>query len=104
MLGLLYFSLCCYAVTQILVYGKIFNSIRPKEGFFGDLFSCTMCTGFWVGLILWSINAYTTLFNFDYNLVTGFLLASLGSGVSYAISTVFGDDGIRIEKNDRVIR
>ena len=61
-------------------------------------YQISVFTGFWVGLILWSINAYTTLFNFDYNLVTGFLLASLGSGVSYAISTVFGDDGIRIEK------
>jgi len=55
-----------------------------------------MCTGFWVGLLLWSINPYTTLFSFDYNYVTGLLLGFFGSGVSYAINTIFGDEGINI--------
>ena len=93
---LIYFSLCCYGLTQILVYGKIFDKVRPDEGWFGQLFSCTMCTGFWVGVFLWSINAYTTLFSFDYNFATGVLLGFASSGVSYALSSVFGDGGINI--------
>lgn len=96
MLELVYFSLCSYGLTQILVYGKIFDKIRPTQGWMGQLLSCTMCTGFWVGLLLWSINAYTTLFSFDYNYITGFLLGFASSGVSYALNSVFGDQGINI--------
>ena len=95
---LIYFSLCSYGMTQILVYGKIFDKIRPTQGWLGELLSCSMCTGFWVGLFLWSINAYTTLFSFDYSIVTGLLLGSLSSGVSYALGTVFDDNGFRIER------
>ena len=98
MVDFAYFCLAAYGVTQILVYGKIFDKIRPTEGLLGELFSCTMCTGFWVGIFLWSINAYTALFSFDYNIVTGLLLGSLSSGVSYALSTVFDDNGFRIER------
>lgn len=98
---LIYFSLCSYGMTQILVYGKIFDKIRPTQGWMGELLSCTMCTGFWVGLFLWSINAYTALFSFDYNIATGILLGSLGSGVSYALNTLFGDDGVNIRLEKR---
>ena len=52
---MLAFILACYGMTTILVYGKIFNPVRPKTGFFGDLFKCTLCTGFWVGMINWYI-------------------------------------------------
>ena len=96
MLDLIYFSLSSYGLTQILVYGKIFDKVRPKDGWFGQLLSCTMCTGFWVGLFLWSINAYTTLFSFDYNCTTGFLLGVISSGTAYALNSIFGDQGINI--------
>ena len=96
---LLYFSLIAAGMTQILVYGKIFDSIRPKSGWFGQLFSCSMCTGFWVGLFLWSVNTFTTLFTFDYSFVTGLFLGCLGSLVSYVFDAVFDDHGIKIYYN-----
>ena len=60
------------------------------------------CTGFWVGVVLWLLNAWTTLFTYDYNLVTGLALGSLASGVSYVFSVVIDDNGIKLErsKND----
>jgi hypothetical protein len=85
-------------MTQILVYGKIFNPIRPKTGWFGQLFGCHMCTGFWVGLFLWSVKDYTQLINFDDSLITALLLGCVSSASSYLIGMLIGDDGFRIEK------
>ncbi len=95
---LIWFCLISYGLTQILVYGKIFNSIRPKQGWFGDLFSCPMCTGFWVGIFLWSVKDYTKLINFDNSLVTALLLGFASSAAAYVGNMVFGDQGIKIEK------
>ena len=93
---LLYFSLIAAGMTQILVYGKIFEPIRPTKGWFGKLFSCPMCTGFWVGLFLWTINDYTQLINFDDSLITALLLGCAASGASFLGSMFMGDDGINI--------
>jgi hypothetical protein len=35
-MDLLYFILCAYGLTQIIVYGKLFERIRPKKGKAGD--------------------------------------------------------------------
>ena len=94
-MGLLYFVLACFGMTQIVVYGKIFENVRPAQGWLGDLFRCSMCVGFWVGLIMYGISFYTELFNFDKGLATGFALGCLSSGTSYVLSTLFDDGGIR---------
>lgn len=96
-MNIIWFCLVSYGLTQMLVYGKIFDNIRPTEGKLGELFCCTMCMGFWVGLFLWMISGFTELFNYDSSIVTGFLLACASSGVSYAFSTVLGDEGLKIE-------
>jgi len=95
-MNLLLFILVCYGLTIILCYGKIFESIRPIDGTLGELFKCSMCTGFWVGWIIWVLNLFTTLFNFDGRLVTGFLLACLSAGTSYILDKLIGDEGINI--------
>ena len=95
-MSLLYFILSAYGLTQILVYGKIFNKIRPTDGWFGELLSCPMCTGFWVGVFLWAVNNSTTLFSFDYSLITGVLLGCVSSGTSYVLNMLFGDDGFKV--------
>ena len=95
------FILCCYGLTQILVYGKIFDRIRPTQGWMGQLLSCSMCTGFWVGFVLWGINGFTTLFIFDNSILTGFLLGCLSSGTSYILCQVFGDEGVKHERLDK---
>jgi hypothetical protein len=79
-------------------YGKIFDKVRPKKGFFGELLSCSMCTGFWVGLLLWLINPLTNLYHFDSLPLTGFLLACLSSGTSYLLDKIISDEGININK------
>ena len=94
----IWFSLITYGLTQILVYGKILNPIRPKSGKLGQLLECSMCTGFWVGLFLWSVKDYTQLFTFDNSFVTGLLLGFAGSAVAYVGDTVFGDEGLKVEK------
>jgi len=92
-MGLLYFILCAYGLTQILVYGSVFNKIRPEHHFF----HCPMCVGFWVGVFLVGVNRYTELFIFDNNIVNYFLLGCLSSGTSYILCTLFGDNGVKYE-------
>ena len=86
MIELLTFILVSHGMTQILVYGSIFDKVRPKEGFFGELLGCPMCTGFWVGVFLWGINPLTALFTYDLSVVTGFMLGCLSSGTCYLLS------------------
>jgi len=96
-MNLLLFILICYGMTMILVYGSIFNLIRPKEGFFGKLFKCTMCTGFWVGII---VNLLMFLINkdiFNSILLGSFLSGCISSGTSYLLSRIVDDDGIAVK-------
>jgi len=97
--SLIYFVLCAYGLTQILVYATILKKIRPAKGSLGKLFSCPMCMGFWVGVFLWALNDTTELFSFDESLVTGFLLGCLSSATSYVLNMLFGDNGLKIEHN-----
>jgi len=92
-MDLLYFVLASYGLTQILVYGTIFNSIRPKNKFF----HCPMCVGFWSGALLFSINRFTELFNFEYNFANFLILSWLASGTSYILCMTFGDKGAKYE-------
>ena len=87
-------------MTQILVYGSIFNSIRPTKGILGELFQCSMCTGFWVGMFLFGINSFTELFTFKYGVTNAFLLGCLSSGTSYVLDMIVGDCGIKIQKHE----
>jgi len=92
-MNLLLFVLAAYGLTQIIVYGRIFDKIRPPY----HLFHCSMCVGWWVGLFLWAINQYTELFTFDYSIITAFVLACISSGTSYVLNMVFGDEGINLK-------
>jgi hypothetical protein len=94
---LLYFILCAYGLTQIIVYGTIFDRIRPQQAVLGGLFHCPMCMGFWIGIFLFGINDLTELFSFDYNYINAFLLGCLSSGTSYAFNMIFGDNGVKHE-------
>ena len=94
-MGLVYFILCSYGLTYILLYGSIFNAIRPSTGRLGELFRCPLCTGFWVGVFLWSINCFTELFTYDYNLINGLLLGWLAAGTSYFLSMILNDFGLK---------
>tara|TARA_A100001515_G_scaffold86972_1_gene69070 strand:+ start:3584 stop:3883 length:300 start_codon:yes stop_codon:yes gene_type:complete len=94
---LITFILVAYGLTQILVYGSILNTIRPTKGKLGELFHCPMCMGFWVGFFLCVISPFTSLFTFEPNFITPFLLGCLSSGTSYIFCQVFDDEGIKIK-------
>jgi hypothetical protein len=102
-MNLLLFVLCAYGLTQIIVYGTIFDKIRPTDGWMCMLFSCSMCVGFWVGVFLWGINDFTELFIFDNSILTGFLLGCLSSGTSYILCQSFGDEGIKHELHNEKV-
>tara|TARA_B100000963_G_C22563256_1_gene642457 strand:+ start:934 stop:1230 length:297 start_codon:yes stop_codon:yes gene_type:complete len=93
---MLVFTIACVGMTQILVFGKIFNFIRPTTGWLGDLFRCPMCTGFWTGIFLWAISPTTELFTFDYSVTTAFVLGCYSSMVSYFGSMLVNDYGLQI--------
>ena len=102
---LIWFVLASYGLTQILVYGKIFNNYRPnKEDFmgWGELFHCPMCMGFWVGLFLFLINGFTELFTCEYSLINAFLCGCISAGTSYILSMLVDDFGFKHgAKNDK---
>ena len=93
-MSLVYFILCAYGLTQILVFSSILKPIRPRHHFF----HCPMCVGFWVGVFLFGINGYTELFTFKHTIANAFILGCLSSGTCYALSMLVNDDGFRIFK------
>lgn len=89
-MNLLILILASYGMTMILVYGKIFEPIRPKKYHF---FKCTMCMGFWVGAFNWF------LLDLPFN---PFIAGCISSGTSYLLSRLVDDDGILIKmKKDK---
>ena len=53
---LIFWILAAYGMTNILVWGSIFENqrtwIKRHSKFFGDLISCVLCTSTWVGFFL----------------------------------------------------
>lgn len=97
-MNLLLFILSSYGLTQILCYGKIFNSWRPTTGKLGELFSCSMCMGFWVGILLGTLDPLIGLFDLSKNSLDIFILGLISSGTSYLLDKIVSDDGIQIHK------
>ena len=95
-MDLLYFVLTSYGLTQILVYGSVLKPVRPQHGKLGELFSCSMCTGFWTGAFLFGINDFTELFTYEYSIANLFILSCLSSGTSYVLNEIFGDCGLKL--------
>ena len=96
-MSLFYFLFASYGLTSILVYGKVFDTIRPKHHFF----RCPVCVGFWVGVFLMLLNPYTELFTYRISVTNALLLGSISSAISYILSMTFGDEGIRYENRIR---
>ena len=101
---LITFALAAYGLTQIIVYGKIFDRLRPKGGLLKRLSTCPMCMGFHVGWFLMLLSPFTELFNFDITVANFFLLGWLSSGTSYIFNMVFGDQGIQLSKKIEVTK
>ena len=93
-MDLFYFLLVGFGMTQILVYGFIFDNIRPKHHFF----HCPMCVGFWVGAFFCLTNGFTELFNFDISIYNVFVCACSSSGFCYFMGMLVNDGGLRLSK------
>tara|TARA_R110001583_G_scaffold190154_1_gene354211 strand:+ start:4844 stop:5158 length:315 start_codon:yes stop_codon:yes gene_type:complete len=101
-MDLIYFILCAYGMTQIILYGSIFNKIRPSKewlGGFGKLFHCAMCMGFWAGIFLAFLSPFCSLWQYDFTIANIFLLGCLSSGTSYILNRLVNDDGVSITLN-----
>jgi len=51
---LIFYTLASYGLCYILMEAKVFNFIRDKVTkikFFEELLNCSLCIGFWTGLI-----------------------------------------------------
>ena len=100
---LIYFILAAYGMTFIIVYGKIFEDLRPVKDYskkWNTLFHCPLCVGFWVGVFLFSVNGFTELFTFEYSLTNAFLCGCISAGTSYLLSMIVDDFGIRRSKDE----
>ncbi len=90
---MLYFILASYGLTQILVYSKIFEPVRPKYYFF----HCPMCIGFWSGVVLLLLSPFTELFTYDVSVTNSLVLGCISSATSYAFCMVISDGGFQHE-------
>jgi hypothetical protein len=93
------YLLLSYGITNILVYGSIFNFWREflnkvNPSFLGKLFSCPMCLSTWVGFILsfiFMIMGYQSpmsLYGIDNPFLRVFLDGCLTSGGVWIIHNI----------------
>ena len=97
------FVLASYGLTLILLYGSIFNSIRPKNGKAGELFKCPLCMGFWTGIFILFISQWSELFTYEVSWANALILGWLSSGTSYFLDMIVDDHGFKVVrriKND----
>jgi|TARA_B110000285_G_scaffold221677_1_gene274942 hypothetical protein len=98
---LLLIILVGYSISNIIVFGTIFSGLREtaeiyNPSFFGKLFTCMMCTPWWVGFFLSlgaQLSGYTEFSPFYSNglenvYISIFLDSCLISGSTWLIHTV----------------
>ena len=96
---LLYFILCCFGMTQIIVYAAIFDWVRPSKRYLNGFFHCSMCIGFHVGWLTLFLFQHSSFAYLNAELIDYFLMGCLSSGSSYALTQLFGDCGINFRIN-----
>ena len=84
--------LAAYVMSQILVYGSIFDNprdwITEHSTFFGDLLGCMMCTSTWIGFFF-SVTFYSpteTMTMIPYTNI--FFDGMLASGSVWALNAI----------------
>ena len=95
---LLYWTLASFGLSNIIVYGKIFekqrNWITENSTFFGSLLNCIMCFSFWSGFLLSLIYSPSNALLFNFNtslpliLLSSFIDGLYSSGSVYLINTI----------------
>jgi hypothetical protein len=98
-MDLIYFVLCAYGATQLILYGSLFDKIRPRKDSlrgFGKLFHCALCTGFHIGWILLLIGQDSSMWNYEISLSNLLLFSCLSAGTTYILNRLVNDDGIAV--------
>jgi cell division protein FtsW (lipid II flippase) len=95
-MNLIVFVLACYGLTSILVWGKVFDRIRPKHAFF----HCSQCVGFWVGVLIFSLFWISNIKLFPNSYCGWLIFGCISSGTSYILDMLVGDCGFRVEKTE----
>ena len=89
---LLIWILVAYGMSQILVYGSIFNNPRDwisrHSKFMGDLLECMMCTSTWVGFFLSLVFYSPTESLISYPYTNIFFDGILASGSVWALNAI----------------
>jgi len=92
----IFFVLVCYGITNIIIYGSIFDKMRKffdrvSPDFIGALFGCMMCMSFWVGFSVSFVHSPTlSIIGFDESniyiyLVSIFLDSCFASGTVWLV-------------------
>jgi hypothetical protein len=74
-------------ISNIIVHSFLFSTIREyaegKNEYIGKMLNCMMCTGFWVGILLWIFNV---------GLFAGYnLIAPIAAGATISLFSSFYD-------------
>lgn len=72
-------------LTYILKYGSILNKIRSsliKNDFFDELFKCSLCLGFWSGILL------SPLILLHHGVVYAILFPTAAAAFSWTVDTI----------------
>lgn len=86
-MNLILFILACWGMTQILVYGEIFDPIRPKHKFF----HCPMCVGFHVGWFVFILFRHLNMWSKEDFLIWAFVAGCISSATSEALAGLFNN-------------
>jgi len=69
-MNLAVWSLVAFGITTIISISKIFKPVREwvseRNQFISDMIACSMCLGFWVGILL-SLTLYSPTGNFFFD-------------------------------------
>jgi hypothetical protein len=74
---LIFYTLASYGLCYILMEAKILNFVRDKITklkFFKELLNCSLCTGFWTGLLIGTFIPYNNILFALYSSATCYLI------------------------------
>jgi hypothetical protein len=74
---LIFYTLASYGLCYILMEAKILNFVRDKITklkFFKELLNCSLCTGFWTGLLIGTFIPYNNILFGLYSSATCYLI------------------------------
>lgn len=94
--SLFLFILACFALTKIVVSGRILDPIRPKWYYF----HCSLCFGFAAGIITAWVFHFAEVWVMPLRIVpalcASFVFALVGSGTSFMLSSIVSDYGVKM--------